>query len=282
MEGIGLVLEGGGMRGVYTAGVLEFFMNYDLYFPYVIGVSAGACNACSYISKQKGRNKIVTIDYVNDPRYLSVRNLVKEKSLFGMDFIFNEIPHNIEPFDFDMFHQSEQRFVVGTTDVYSGQPIYFEKKTHQDVLQLVRASSSLPFAAPTVQIDDWELLDGGIADPIPIRKSIADGNHKNIVVLTRNANYRKSPFKHKWLAKRKYPEYKGLVEAMSNRHQVYNETLELVDQLATEEKVFVLRPSKPVEVGRMEKDKRKLENLYLQGYKDAQNQYEDLLKWLEK
>ncbi|WP_339062156.1 patatin family protein [Tepidibacillus marianensis] len=282
MEGVGLVLEGGGMRGVYTAGVLEFFMDHELYFPYVIGVSAGACNACSYISKQMGRNKTVTIDYVNDPRYLSFRNLWKEKSLFGMDFIFNEIPNRVEPFDFDTFHQSEQRLIVGTTDVYTGQPVYFDKKTYQDVLQLVRASSSLPFAAPTVKIGNHVLLDGGIADPIPIRKSLEDGNHKNVVILTRNQDYRKSPFKYKWLAKRKYPEYRGLVEAMENRHQIYNETLELVDQLAKEEKAFILRPLKPVQVGRMEKDKRKLENLYIQGYKDAQDRYEQLVEWLAK
>ncbi|TCS84467.1 patatin-like phospholipase family protein [Tepidibacillus fermentans] len=281
MEGVGLVLEGGGMRGVYTAGVLEFFMEQDLYFPYVIGVSAGACNACSYISRQKGRNKRVTIDYVNDPRYLSYRNLWKEKSIFGMDFIFDEIPKRLDPFDFETFNHSKQRFIVGTTDVFTGKPVYFDRESVEDVLQLVRASSSLPFAAPTVHIDGYTLLDGGIADPIPIRKSIKDGNLKNVIVLTRNRGYRKRPFKYKWLAKRKYPRYQGLIDAMVNRHQVYNETLDFIKQLEEEKKAFVIRPSQPLSVKRTEKDQKKLEELYHQGYEDAKKSYIHLKRWIE-
>ena len=281
MDEVGLVLEGGGMRGVYTAGVLEFLMEKDLYFPYVIGVSAGACNACSYISRQKGRNKNVTIGYVNDPRYLSYRNFWKEKSLFGMDFIFDEIPTRLDPFDLESFLQSKQRFIIGTTDVYTGKPVYFEKDAGEDILQVVRASSSLPFAAPTVRIKDYDLLDGGVSDPIPVRKSMNDGNNKHVIVLTRNQNYRKTPFKYKRLAKWKYPEYQGLVEAMENRHKVYNETLELIDQLENERKAFVIRPTQPIAVKRMEKDQSRLEGLYIQGYEDAKANYSNLVQWIE-
>jgi predicted patatin/cPLA2 family phospholipase len=131
MNKVGLVLEGGGMRGLYTAGILDFFMEKDLYFPYVIGVSAGACNAASYISKQKERSKRINIDYVKNPRYLSYRNLVKEKSIFGMDFLFNEIPNKLEPFDYTTFHSSEQRFIIGT-QIAKGNPLYFDKNKCKD------------------------------------------------------------------------------------------------------------------------------------------------------
>nr|MDA8227721.1 patatin family protein [Desulfitobacterium hafniense] len=223
MENAGLVLEGGGMRGVYTAGVLDCLLKYNLHIPYVIGVSAGACNGASYISRQTQRSKRININYIRDSRYLSYRNLIKERSIFGMDFLFNKIPYKLEPFDFITFFNSDQRFVMGATDCLTGKPIYFEKNdfTTNDreraVLTAMQASSSLPFLSRTVDFEGFKLLDGGISDPIPIKKSIQDGNNKNIVILTRNESYRKKPFKQEWLAKRFYPKYIGLIEAMVNR-----------------------------------------------------------------
>lgn len=282
MEKVGLVLEGGGMRGVYTAGVLDLFMENNLYFSYIIGVSAGACNASSYISRQIGRNKRVNINYIDNPNYLSIRNLVKEKSLFGMNFLFEEIPLNLEPFDFRAYYNNTDKFVIGATDCVSGKALYFDKGSCQrESMDLIRASSSLPFVSPIVYYQGYNLLDGGIADPIPIRKSFEDGNHKNVVILTRNKDYRKKPFKLKWLAKAIYPQYENLVKAMEMRSQVYNETLELIERLEKEGKVFVIRPQEKLEVDRLEKNPQKLTKLFDMGYENANNLYPYLKSWLE-
>lgn len=281
MKEVGLVLEGGGLRGVYTAGVLETFLQQNLMIPYVIGVSAGACNAASYISRQSGRNKIVNVDLSSDPRYISWRNFWRNRTLFGMDFLFDEIPNRLVPFDYDAFFQSEQKFIVGTTDCETGEPIYFDKDPSLDMLQVLRASSSLPFISPTVEIASRILLDGGIADPIPLEKSIADGNKRNIVVLTQRASYRKDPFRANWLAKRVYREFPRLIELLATRHEKYNQTLDRIEQLEKEGKLFVFRPSEPFEVGRVKSKPEQSEALYELGRKDAIKRLNELYTWLE-
>ncbi|NMM65422.1 patatin family protein [Clostridium sp. P21] len=283
MENLGLVLEGGGMRGVYTAGILDFFMDKDLYFSYVIGVSMGACNAASYVSKQRGRNKIIDINYVNDKRYLSYRRLLLKKELFGMDFIFEEIPNSLEIFDFDTFYNAKERFVIGVTDCNSGKPLYFEKNQCKDnVLKVIRASSSLPLLNSIVNYENLQLLDGGISDPIPIKKSIEDGNSKNVIILTRNRGYIKKPFKLKLLLKFIYPKYKGLINALINRYKIYNETIKYIEKLEKEGKVFVIRPKETLEVRRVERDKKKLTCLYDQGYEEGKRCYDELQNWMFK
>jgi len=269
------------MRGVYTGGVLDFFMDKELYYPYVIGVSAGACNAASYISRQKGRNRKVTVGFVRDPRYLSYRNLLREKSMFGMSFIFDEIPNRLVPFDFNAFEQSPQRFVVGLTDCASGEPYYMERDSGYPMLSVIQASSSLPFVSQPLVMNGKVLMDGGISDPIPIRRAMADGNGKNVLVLTQDRGYRKKPFKLAWLARRVYPEYQGLVQALIRRYEIYNETLNYIERLEQEGKVFVIRPATSLPVSRMEKNKEKLDAVYDRGYRDAEESYGRLLKWLE-
>lgn len=281
MEGIGLVLEGGGMRGVYTAGVLEYFMEQDWYFPYVVGVSAGACNAVSYISKQRGRNKKVTIGYIGDHRYLSYRNLLRHKSIFGMDFIFNELPNKLVPFDYDAFYSSPQQFAIGTTDAHTGEPIYYTKhQLQQQTMPIVQASSSLPFVATPIQYEGRTLFDGGLVDPIPVQKSLSDGNRKHVIVLTKEEGYRKTPFKQKWLAKSFYPKYDGLVDVLVNRSEIYNGTLELVRKMEEDGSALVIRPSAKVLVGRMEKNPMKLEALHELGYEDAKRLGTRMKEWL--
>lgn len=269
MNGVGLVLEGGGMRGVYTSGVLEFFLEQELHFNYVIGVSAGACNAASYISRQRGRNKAVTIDMVNDRRYLSLRNLVKGGSLFGWDFIFNEVPNQLVPFDYDTFYNSPASFTAGATNCITGKAVYFSKDQIELNFDVLRASSSLPLVSPIVHIDEQPLLDGGLAEPIPIRKSIQDGNQKNIVVLTQNKGYIKKPDSLLRLYKVKYKKYPALLHTMMIRHQKYNETLQYIEQLEKEGSCIVIRPQNPLQVGRLERDSAKLVDLYQNGYEDA-------------
>lgn len=283
MENIGLVLEGGGMRGLYTSGVLDFFMEKNLYFPYVIGVSMGACNAASYISRQKGRNKRININYIDDPRYLSIMNWIKKKGIFGSDFIFHEIPNKLELFDTKVFNNSSEKFVIGTTDCDSGRPVYFEKnECIEDILDIIRASSSLPFMAPIVKHNGINLLDGGISDPIPVKKSIKDGNNRNVIILTRNKGYVKKPFKFKLLVEKVYGSHKGLVYSMLNRYKKYNDTIKYVEKLEKDKKAFVIRPKKTIKVKRIEKNKKKLIELYEQGYEETRSCYDELNKWLRK
>lgn len=282
MKNVGLVLEGGGMRGVYTCGVMEYFMEKELYFKYVIGVSAGACNAASYISKQRGRNEKVIIGYINDSRYLSFRNLLRERSLFGMNFIFDEIPSKHVPFDFEEFNNSQCNFVIGATDCRTGRAVYFTKKDIDEKFHPLRASASLPMVSPIVNYKGYELLDGGIADSIPIAKAIEDGNDKNIIVLTRNRGYRKSPIKFEKVIKLKYRKYPELVNALINRYKKYNETLDLIEKLEREGKVLVIAPSKELSVDRYEKKPEKLRQLLREGYEDAAALYEKIIEFIEE
>ncbi len=284
MKNVGLVLEGGGMRGVYTGGVLEYFSEQQLFYPYIIGVSAGACNGASYISRQRGRNYQVTVDYVDHPNYISYKNLFRNKGLFGMDFIFDEIPNKHVPFDYKTFQDVPETFLIGTTNCETGDPVYFEKGDclGAEISTVLRASSSLPLMAPIVPYNGLSLLDGGISDPIPIKKSVEDGNEKNVVILTRNAGYRKQKERISWLVerihKKKYPH---LVEKIKIRHNVYNATLEYIEEEEKQGNVFVFRPSRPLTVDRVERDKNRLSELYKLGYEDAKTSFSDLLKWLE-
>lgn len=278
LKDIGLVLEGGGMRGVYTAGVLEYFLEKQLYFPYVVGVSAGSAMAASYLSKQKGRNYRVNIHYVTDSRYLSIRNFMKNRQLFGMDFIFEEIPNKLVPYDYEQFWSNPAELIIGTTDCYSGEPVYFKKEDYQkDLLTVLKASSSLPFIASEVHFKDKVLLDGGISDSIPLLKAQKDGFRKNVVILTRNKGYRKKPSRFNGLLRKKYPEYTGLHKAMENRYKLYNDTIDYIEEEERKGNILVIRPVEPLEVGRMERNPQKLSKLYFQGYEDGRKYANEII-----
>ncbi len=283
MKKIGIVLEGGGMRGIYTAGVLDFFINKNIYFPYVIGVSAGACHALNYIAGQKGRDKDIALKFLGDRRYLSFRNLIKTGDIFGFDFIFGELSQKLLPFDYEAFKNSNQELAVGVTNCITGKCEYFYKsKTSTDeILRAVRASSSLPFLSKEVIINDKAYMDGGISSSIPLKKAIDDGYEYNIVVLTRNKGYRKKPSKlTRRLSKLKYKNFKGLSKAIGERYKKYNSELEFVENMEKEGKVFVIRPQKHINVSRVEKDKNKIFELYKQGYIETAKIYKDLKKWI--
>jgi predicted patatin/cPLA2 family phospholipase len=285
MKRIGLVLEGGGMRGVYTAGVLERFLERDLFFPYVIGVSAGACNAVSYLSRQRGRNRRVTVDFVDHPEYISLKNWIKKGSVFGMDLIFDRIPNEIDPLDYDKLFSISETFVMGTTDPVEGKPAYYGNQEwaadRATFASIIKASSSLPFFAPAVDIGGRLMYDGGVSDPIPVRKALEDGCDRVVVVLTKDATYRIKPFRRRRLARLLYRRYPGLVEAMIRREQVYNETMSLIGQLEQEGRAFVIRPSVKLPVGRMERDKPKLETLYELGLRDTDSKFDSLSEWMQ-
>lgn len=280
MENVGLVLEGGGMRGVYTSGVLDYFMEQDLYFPYVIGVSAGACNALSYLSRQKGRSRKVNVDYASDPRYINYRNVFKGKGIFNMDFLFDDIPNRLVPFDYDRFYSTDERLIIPATDCHTGKPIYYEKDGSERVITAVKASSSLPIVGKKVEFEGKELLDGGVADPIPIQRSVQDGNTKHVIILTQPKGYLKKPFRAKITANVLYSNYSELVKALKRRHEVYNQTLAYIEELEDCGKAFVIRPKENEVVKRTERDPEKLQQLYLAGYNAAKLKSEALTNWL--
>lgn len=278
----GLVLEGGGLRGVYTSGVLRYFMDQKLYFPHVIAVSMGACNAANYISKQPERNRIVNIRYINESRYMSFVRAVFLGELFGMNFLFNTIPNSLVPFDFKTFRQNPVKFYVVVTDCVTGKPVYYDKNTlGTDFLTVLKASCSLPMISRPVAYQGRILMDGGIADSIPIQKSMAEGNIKNVVILTQPSGYRKKPSHWEKLVKLKYPKYPGMCEALMSRHAVYNRTLDFMENQENEGGLFVIRPKTHLNVGRVTRNKDKLYALYDQGYEETAEIFPDLLAYLE-
>ena len=281
MQNTGLVLEGGGMRGAFTAGVLRYLMDENIYIPYTIGVSAGACNGSSYIARQLDRNYKVIIQYSRHPEYLSFKRFLRNRELFGMDFIFDRMPKELIPFDMQTFCQSKEGFVVVTTDCETGEAVYFDKGKHsEDMLTIIRASSSLPLFAPEVSYQGRLLLDGGIADPIPIKKSVMDGNKKNIVVLTKNNGYIAGPSNFNWFAMRKYKKYSGLIRAIKDHHNIYNETIRYLKEEEEKGNVVIIRPIEKLDVSSIGRNKRKLEKLYNQGYTEAKKAYGKLKELL--
>lgn len=278
----GLVVEGGGMRGVYTAGVLDYFMEKNLYFDDCYGVSAGACHISSYVSKQIGRSIKVTLDYINDKRYCSVNSLIKTGDMFGVEMLYDLIPNKLELYDYDTFNKFKGNFYSVVTNCKTGKAEYMKIKDMKKDIIAVRASSSLPLLSRIVEINGKEYLDGGITDSIPIKKSIKDGHKKNVVILTRDKTYRKSKPKFLSFFKLKYKKYPNLVKAIENRYKMYNETLDFLEEEKAKNKVFIIQPKLPVKISRIEKDKDKLKALYNQGYEDAKEIYEDLMKFLEE
>ncbi len=280
---VGLVLEGGGMRGSYTSGVLAAFMDEGIKFPYIIGVSAGASNGANFVAEQRERNRKVFVDYVKHKEYSGFKHWIKEKSYFNMDFLYNKLPNQIVPFDYDTFEKSKTIFKACVTHCKTGKPVYFEKSNFSPEYYMevvLRASSSLPIISPPVQIDGEFYYDGGITDSMPIEKSIEDGNLYNVIILTRNEGYRKSEEKLGFFIRKKLKKHPKLYDAIKNRHVRYNTVLDKINELERKGKVFVFRPIEGLVVDRLEKDISKLDDLYNQGYQEAMDQMDKFKAWL--
>lgn len=269
----GLVLEGGAMRGVYTAGVLEYFMEAGIEFPYIIGVSAGSCHAANYITKQKKRSYHTSIGLVDHPKYIRYKGLLDGTGLFNMDFIFDEVPNKLVKLDYEAFRCSDQKFIAVTTDCTTGEPVYLDVKSakeNMDINRMIRASSSMPVVAPVVEFEGKRLLDGGLSDSIPIEKSILDGCEFNVVVLTRPPGYRKVASKQERIYKMLLGKgFEGVLESLKTRHIRYNQAVDLANAQEKLGKAIIIQPEKDLKVRRTEKDKKKLEQLYKLGYEDA-------------
>ncbi len=262
----GLVLEGGGMRGVFTSGVLDGFMKNDVYFHYVVAVSAGACNGLSYMSHQIRRARISNIDYLAKYKYIGLRHLVTQGCIFDRKLLYEDFPNTLLPYDYDTFFNNPDEFEMVTTNCLTGRACYMsEKSDSQRLIDICRASSSLPYVSKIVNVDGIPMLDGGITDSIPILHSIEKGHKTNVLVLTRNKGYRSTEKDHK-IPHFIYKNYPRLRVVLSHRCQAYNQQLDMVDEMERKGDIVCIRPEKPMEVGRMEKDIEKLQRLYEEGY----------------
>lgn len=272
----GLVLEGGGLRGVFTCGVLDCFMDHSVRFPFTVGVSAGACNGLSYMSGQRGRAKSSNIDLMEKHHYVGFKYLLTQGCIMDYKLLFEDFPEKIIPYDYNAYFSNPDRFVMVTTNCLTGKAEYFEEKSSPErVMSIVRASSSLPFVSKITYVDGVPMLDGGIADSIPVQYAMDQGYEKLVVILTRNKGYRKKNGKMR-IPKTFYRKYPELRKTLTVRNELYNQTMDLIEKLEEEGKITVIRPIKPVEVGRIEKDTAKLTALYQEGYLVASELLNDI------
>lgn len=273
----GLVLEGGTFRPIFSAGVMDAMLEHDILFPYCIGVSAGITNGFSYISKQKGRNLEILRQYRHDRRYIGAGNFLKCRSLFGLQFAFEEIPNRLIPFDWDTFAQYEGTYLVGVTNARTGKPEYLNGKNLDRANTMVKATCAIPLVFPAIRLNGERYFDGGICDPIPVRKALADGNEKLLIVLTRPVGYEKTLGKSNRTAakvlKRRYP---NLVEPLLTRHIKYNETVRFCEELERQGRAVLLRPAYHGIIDSFEKDMDKIEASYRYGYALAQQRMDDI------
>lgn len=265
-----LILEGGTFRPIFSAGVMDALLDNNIMFPYCIGVSAGITNGVSYISKQKKRNLDILMTYRNDKRYLGLRNFLKCKSLLGLDFVYGEIPNKLSPFDMETYQKYEGKILVGVTNALTGKTEYFDGKELDDNCSILRATCAIPLFFPAIKINDSYYYDGGICDPVPIKKAIDDGNEKHLIVLTRPKEYRKKLSKGNIIVSKLFrKKYPNLKEPLLTRHNHYNETIRFCEELEAQGKAVIIRPTLEQSIESFEKDVNKLRDGYNNGYKMA-------------
>lgn len=265
-----LVLEGGGMRGVFTSGVLDWMIDHGITFPYLVGVSAGSSNALSFAAYQRGRGKYVFADLQVERHYLGMRNIFRHHSIMDMHLLYHELPETLWPYDYEAYRVNPMRVESVVTDCVTGKAVYLEEKQDAGrIIDIVRASSSLPFVCPIAYVDGRPMLDGGIADSIPLTRALEQGYEHAIVVLTRHRGYRKEE-KPPRIPSFIYKRYPKLREALLTRGVRYNEQLAMVERLEDEGRITVIRPDHPVEVARIETDINKMNALYQHGFDVAE------------
>ncbi|MCU8031020.1 patatin family protein [Shewanella sp. SM73] len=283
MKDVALVLEGGGLRAIYTAGVLDAFLQQSLHFNYVIGVSAGAIYPASYVSRQFGRNLHIQQQYLNDKRYMGIRHWLATGNYVNTDFTYRHMAYELLPFDFDTFLNSNTEFKAGAFNCNTGKTDYFgmaDFNEHDKLLDVLIASSSLPFMSKPSVINQNPYLDGGIGEPIPVAQSRKDGYARQVVILTQDEHYQKSSMKMNWLARKTYKHYPAVAHALSERHHVYNQALVELNQAVANNNAFVIRPAQPLNLSRLDRNIGKVTAVYQQGLADGQNILPALITWL--
>ena len=278
---LGLVLEGGGMRGLYTAGVLDIFMDNDIHVDGIVGVSAGVLFGVNYVSKQRGRVLRYNKRFIKDKRYMGLHSLLTTGNIVSKDFSYYEIPTKLDVFDEKAFEESDTKFYATVTNVDTGKPEYIKLENVFEQMEVLRATSSMPFVSELIELDNGKYLDGGISDSIPVDKCKSLGYDKIIVVLTRPIEYRKKKG-NGLLAKIKYRKYPELINAINSRYKNYNETIEKIIALENKKEIFVIRPSKKVKIKRVEKDIDKLQEMYALGVEDCKEKLNELKEFLTR
>lgn len=277
----GLILEGGAMRGLFTAGVMDVLMENGVEFDGIIGVSAGAAFGCNYKSGQIGRALRYNIKYCRDKRYCGINSLLKSGNIYNTDFCYGEVPLSLDKFDFDAYLKNPAEFYVVCTDVESGRPVYHKYTGAEDSgFDWIRASASMPLVSQIVNIDGKKLLDGGISDSIPVKYFEGIGYNKNVAVLTQTKEYRKGKNRMMPLIRRRYKMYPKLIEVSENRFLMYNAQKEYVSKREAEGELFVIRPDEPIPVGRVEKNPKKLKLAYDIGRSTANKKLDGLIAYL--
>ena len=277
----GLILEGGAMRGMFTAGVIDVMMEHDIVFDGAIGVSAGAVFGCNYKSHQIGRSLRYNTKFCQDPRYASFRSLLTTGDLYGADFCYNEIPNKLDPFDLETYRNSPMEFYVVCTDMETGKPVYQKCMTGDahDILWM-RASASMPLVSRIVEVDGYKLLDGGISDSIPIRQFQKLGYDRNIIILTQPLDYVKPKNQMVPLLRVMMRKYPNLVRTMRFRHDIYNATTAYIRKLEQKGRVLVIRPEAPLGIARVEHDPKELTRVYQLGRDVAEKRLEEMQTFL--
>lgn len=273
----GIVLEGGTFRPIFSCGIMDCLNDHDIMFDYCIGVSAGITDGVSYVSKQPRRNLEILKTYRHDPRYIGLRNYKTDHSLFGLKFAYETMFNELNPFDYDTFYKSHTKVFVGVTNANTGKAEYIDGHKIDRHCTVLKATCAIPIVFPAIKIGENEYFDGGIADSIPVKKAIEDGNKKLLIILTRPKGYKKTlNFSTRFAAQvvsRKYPLLK---DALLSRHIKYNETLDYIDKLEKEGKALVLRPTEEVIIDSMEKDLDKIQRIYDYGYVLALEHLEEI------
>lgn len=278
----GLILEGGALRGLFSAGVIDVMMENNITFDGLIGVSAGAAFGCNYKSRQIGRAIRYNMRFCNDPRFSGIRSLIKSGDIYNAEFAYGEVPLVHDPFDFETYRANPMDFYVVCTDIQSGEAIYHKYLGYDDHgFDWVRASASMPLVSNIVEIDGLKLLDGGIADSIPLKKFEEMGYEKNVVVLTQPYDYVKEKNSLLPLMKLKYKEYPKMLQAMEKRHIIYNETLSYIKKMENVGKIFVIRPEKTLKIKKVEKNPNKLKEVYDIGRNTSITLIDDLKNFLK-
>lgn len=278
---VGLVLEGGAMRGMYTAGVLDTFLDNDIKVDGIIGTSAGVLFGVNYPSKQKGRVIRYNKKYCKDKRYMGLHSLITTGNVINKEFSFYEVPYKLDIFDDKTFNESGIDFYATVSNIETGEAEYFKLDKILEQMEILRATSAMPFVSEIVEIDGKKYLDGGVTDAIPLDKCKELGYDKIIVVLTRVKEYRKKKSSD-FLAKLMYKKYPKLIDAMNRKYKVYNDTVERIIDSENKKEIFVIRPSRFVKVGRIEKDPERLQEMYDLGIQDAKNSIQELKKYLSE
>ncbi|MBQ4553855.1 MAG: patatin family protein [Spirochaetaceae bacterium] len=277
----GLVLEGGGHRGIFTAGILDVFLENDISFDGVIGVSAGAVHGASFLSKQKGRSLRYALKYCKDKRYMGVGSLLKTGDYFNVDFCYYQLPQILDPFDNETFENQTSKYYTVSTDVESGKAVYHQcRSLRDDYIKWIVSSASMPLVARIVNVEGQKLLDGGVADSIPETAFRKMGYTKNVVILTQPKGYEKSKNAMLPLIKLVYKKYPKFVEAVENRHLIYNQQLKDLEKLEKSGDVYVLRPKVDLVASRTERNPQKMQDTYNQGRELALEEVEKIKAFL--